>query len=138
MRTNRVCKICGKAYYYCVSCDEAQRGLKGYEPWHILVHDENCLRIFTTLQNHFTKEITDKEARNILKSCDLSVLENATKNVKEQVNAIVIKEVPIIKEILTEEISTEESSIDNNNEELDEEIKKPVRKPRAKKVNVEN
>lgn len=138
MRTNRVCKICGKAYYYCVSCDEAQRGLKGYEPWHILVHDENCLRIFTTLQNHFTKEITDEEARNILNSCDLSVIENAMNSVKEQVNAIVAKEVPIVNEVFTEEVFSEESLSDINLEEPEEEIKKPVRKPRTKKVNVEN
>lgn len=121
MRTNRVCKICGKAYYYCVSCDEAQRGQKGYEPWHILVHDDNCLRIFTTLQNHFINKISDEEAREILNSCDLSVVENASDSIKKQVNDIVDREAPTVVE-----------------EPATEEVKKPIRKPRAKKVDVEN
>lgn len=109
MKTNRVCKVCGKKYYYCVSCDEAQRGQKGYEPWHILVHDHNCLQIFTTLQNHFTKELTDEMAREELSSCDLSVIKNATDSVKKQVNEI---------------MKTEEKPV--------------VRKTKSKKVNVEN
>lgn len=121
MRTNRTCKICGKAYYYCVSCDEAQRGLQGYEPWHILVDDNNCFRIFTTLQNHSTKAITDDMAREILSSCDLSVLENARDNIKEQVNSIMAT--GISKE---EPVAEEETEI------------KPVRRTRTKKVNVEN
>ena len=88
MRTNRICKICGTSYYYCSSCDEAKAGKKGAEPWHILVHDENCMRIFTTLQNHYLKKCSTKQARETLKSCDLSVLENAPENIKIQANAI--------------------------------------------------
>lgn len=120
MKTNRVCKICGKAYYYCVSCDEAQRGQDGYEPWHILVHDHNCLQIFTTLQNHFTKDITDEQAREKLNACDLSVVETATKSVKEQVENILRTEAK-------EEASTPKIKVE-----------KPVRKAKVKKVNVEN
>lgn len=85
MKTNRICKVCGKAYYYCVSCSQAVSAKPGFEPWHILVHDENCKLIFETLQKHFLKEYTTAQARGILKTCDLSVLTDSTKKQVDEI-----------------------------------------------------
>lgn len=120
MKTNRVCKICGKAYYYCAACDQAQAGKQGYEPWHILVHDENCHKIFDTLQRHFTKEYTDEQAREILKTCNLSVIEGGPDNIKRQITSIMD-----VKEAV-------ETMADTEPDEAAVVIR--TRKPRAKKV----
>ena len=54
-----------------------------------------------TLQKHFLKEYSTTLARRILKSCDLSVLENAPQNIKRQANDIltvpVKKTKPVVK-----------------------------------------
>lgn len=94
MQNNRVCKICGRSYYYCYSCDEAQRGKTGFEPWHILVHDNNCRVIFDTLQRYFTKEYSKGQARKILKSCDLSAADSADERTKKQIEEIMIEPEP--------------------------------------------
>lgn len=102
MKTNRICKICGKAYYYCASCDESAAGKTGYEPWHILVHDENCYKIFTILQKHFLKEYSNEYAKRLLKQCDLSVLETAPENIKKQANNILNTRKPRAKKVIEE------------------------------------
>lgn len=117
MKTNRICKICGEAYYYCVACDQARAGAKGYEPWHILVHDENCHKIFDTLQRHFTKEYSNEQAREILKTCDLSVIDSASEIIKKQIAGI-MKEKNV--QMVEEPIKTDKSTIPH--------------KPKSKKV----
>lgn len=93
MKNNKICKICGKSYYYCYSCDEARSGKAGFEPWHILVHDENCKMIFDTLQKHFLKECTSGEAKKILTDCDLTIV--TEKNAKAQIEEIMKAETKV-------------------------------------------
>lgn len=89
MHTNRICKICGKAYYYCPSCDNHIGADGRRELWRVMVHDENCRKIMDTLQRHSTKEYSDEQARQILLSCDLSVIgDKATDLIKRQIAAI--------------------------------------------------
>lgn len=88
MRTNRTCMICQTKYYYCSHCDEALAGAPGFEPWKILVHDENCRKILNILQKHSTKVLSTKEAKELLQECDLSVIDTAQDIVKNQVKEI--------------------------------------------------
>lgn len=84
----RKCLLCQKEYKYCPYCAE-----DAYKPkWMFLFHDENCSKIFDTLQRHTQGFYTDEEAIENLKKLDLSVLDNATETVKEQVKRILSKE----------------------------------------------
>lgn len=99
MAYERKCKLCQKEYRYCPHCEEFK-----HEPkWKFMFHDENCNTIFNTLQLHYQKKYTDDEAIKILKSCDLSVLKNATDAIRKQVQDILDKE---IKEEPKEEVRT--------------------------------
>lgn len=90
MAYERECLLCKKHYRYCPYCSDFE-----HEPrWKIMFHDENCNRIFDTLQKHSTKKYTDAEAVKILKSCDLSVLKNSTETIRKQVQAILATEKP--------------------------------------------
>lgn len=95
----RKCLLCQKEYKYCPYCAE-----DAYKPkWMFLFHDENCSEIFDVLQRHDQGFYTDEEAIIRLKSLDLTVLKNATENVKNQVKKILSKEV---KEEQQEEVKS--------------------------------
>lgn len=81
---NRVCKVCGKAYRYCPSCEDNGPN----ENWKILCHDENCMRIFNICTNHFFKKITDAQAVCELEKLDLSNFENFNDTNKKQIKQI--------------------------------------------------
>lgn len=88
MAFTRECTLCGAKYEYCPHCSDFDKEPK----WKTLFHDENCKKIFDTLQRHFLKELTDEEAIKILKTCDLSVTQNATETVKKDLANILSKE----------------------------------------------
>lgn len=124
MKTNRTCYICQERYYYCQGCAEAQSGKPGYESWRIIAHDENCYKILYILQKHSTGSYSDKEAIKELKTCDLSVLEKATENVKKQVKDIMDKDIveePVVTTVYEEKAETD--------------VKKPVTSRKRKIVN---
>lgn len=84
----RKCLLCQKEYKYCPYCAE-----DAYKPkWMFLFHDENCSEIFDVLQRHEQNFYTDEEAIQRLKKLDLTVLENSTQSVKNQVQKILSKE----------------------------------------------
>lgn len=84
----RKCLLCQKEYKYCPYCAE-----DAYKPkWMFLFHDKNCSEIFDVLQRHEQEFYTDEEAINRLKKLDLTVLENATETVKNQVKRILSKQ----------------------------------------------
>lgn len=84
----RTCLLCQTKYDYCPHCPQDL-----YKPkWMMLFHDDNCQKIFDTLQRNEQHLDTDEESIAKLKSCDLSVLKNATEAINNQVNAILSKE----------------------------------------------
>lgn len=81
---NRVCKVCGTAYYYCPSCHD--NGPK--ENWKILCHDENCMKIFNVCSEHFFNRLTDTQAMAELEKLDLTNLETFNETNKKQIKEI--------------------------------------------------
>lgn len=88
MNTNRKCLICQTEYYYCPSCEESRTGKKAFETWRVVAHDKNCRDILDILQKHSFGDYTDEEAKQLLKKCDLSVIDTAKECTKEHVAKI--------------------------------------------------
>ncbi len=89
-RTNRICKVCGKSYYYCPSCE----GKESLQTWRVLTCSEECNTIFRTLQLHYQKNISNEDVAEILKGLDLSILKNANDSIKQQVKEILNSVLP--------------------------------------------
>ena len=68
-KNNRTCVLCGSKYTYCPTCSD----YANYPRWMGLFHDENCKKIFYTVNGYLEKAIPLKEAKEILQKCDLSV-----------------------------------------------------------------
>lgn len=82
-RANRICKICGKKYYFCPSCTNDSR-----PSWYGMFHDENCKNIFCILTNAFLEKITPAAAKKQLESCDLSNIASFQPSMQEQIRKI--------------------------------------------------
>lgn len=61
--TPRICYACGKSYHYCPNCAEDENKPK----WLFAFHSETCKTVFETLTKYCSKDITDKEAYQLLK-----------------------------------------------------------------------
>lgn len=83
-KNNRTCSTCGIPYRYCPSCYED----RNKEPWHIMFHNENCERIFTTLNDLYFNHITKQEASKQLKEYDLTHLNSFLPNIKKEIIAL--------------------------------------------------
>lgn len=68
----KICKTCQKEYSYCPRCGEDL----DKPTWMLMFHDENCMRIFDTLQRFYTKEYSAEQALEIIDTCDLSQKDN--------------------------------------------------------------
>lgn len=85
----RECLLCHVTYDYCPYCERD----KDKPRWMIMLHDENCHKIFDSLQRNYTHEDSDELTIAKLKSCDLTVLEKSTEAVRNQVKEILAKEI---------------------------------------------
>lgn len=60
MAHERTCMICGDQYKYCPTCKEYNPN----EPWRMLFHDEDCLKISKIWYAYRGREITKEQAKN--------------------------------------------------------------------------
>lgn len=81
MAKMRKCLCDGTEYSYCRSCTkDRNRPL-----WSTLYCSENCRNIFETLNEYNFNHITEDEARELLKDCDLSNRDNFSEGVKKDI-----------------------------------------------------
>lgn len=124
-KTNKVCVVDKKAYYYCASgCN----GSIGKEPWMMSFCCENCKDIFSAVISFKNGKRTAQEARSILDKCDLSNKDNFAESikkiiddiywqtVKEQISATLVNVEPEVESIVEE---TEEPAVEEIIEEVD-------------------
>lgn len=83
-RLNRTCKVCGKKYRYCPSCDEDMNMPK----WRAMFHDENCMKIFNILSANGVGRVSDIEAKRRLSRCDISAAASFDENIKNHIDVI--------------------------------------------------
>ena len=84
MQANRVCKTCGKKYFYCSNCDKTLNSPQ----WMLMWHDENCKNVFEIVSDYAQGRISKKEAKNKLEKCNLRVEYTFTEKIRNYVDEI--------------------------------------------------
>lgn len=91
-QANRICKTCGKQYFFCSHCDKSLNSPQ----WMLMWHDENCKTVFEIASDYAQGRLSKSNAKTKLNDCDLTVFYTFKENIRN-----------IIEDILTEEITTE-------------------------------
>lgn len=81
-KTNRTCKTCGKAYYYCPTCDTRKPS------WFAMWETEQCRDIFKLLSSEFSKKITTSEAKQQLIDMGVTLNDSFTDSVKKHITRV--------------------------------------------------
>ena len=87
MQTNRVCKTCGKKYFYCSNCDKKNNSPE----WMLMWHDENCKNIWEIVSSYLQRQITIQEANAKLQKCNLKAVfsyPEKIRNIIEEILAV--------------------------------------------------
>lgn len=115
MAHERQCTICGSTYKYCPRCKQ----FASLERWHSLFCTENCKSIYEVTNYYMFNNISSEDAKTILESCDLSVVNN--EEVKTTIDEIMgakslIKEEPKKKrkQKVEEEVPVAEPVLEKN------------------------
>lgn len=94
-KTNRVCKTCGKQYYYCSNCNKSLSSPQ----WMLMWDTENCKNIFEIVSNYVQGVISKDVARKQLEKCDLKNRYSFNDNIRKAVDEILAKESVREKEV---------------------------------------
>ena len=86
-KTNRICKTCGKAYYYCPSCTKSLISPQ----WMLMWDTENCKNIFEIVSNYAQGIISKDVARKQLEKCDLKNRYSFKENIRKLLDEILAK-----------------------------------------------
>ena len=125
---NAICKVCGKPYHRCMSCDTERK----LYPYKSIADSQNCYKLFYIISNYYNKTITKDEAYEQLQNCDISDYKNFLPH-----NVKMIDEILGNATIIKETKSTKSESLEENDkEEVKETIDKEdtvVKKTNTKK-----
>lgn len=88
MQTNRVCKTCGKKYFYCSNCDKSINDPQ----WKLMWHDENCKNIFEIVSAYVQRQISKDVAKKKLERCYLKELYSFKDNIRIIVEEIIAED----------------------------------------------
>ncbi len=87
-QANRICKTCGKQYFFCSNCEKSLNSPQ----WMLMWHDLNCKRVFEIASDYAQGRLTKNEAKKELDKCDLTVFYTFKENIRN-----------ILEDIMTEE-----------------------------------
>lgn len=88
MQTNRICKTCGKKYFFCSNCDKNLNDPQ----WKLMWHDENCKNIFEIVSSYVQKQISKEVAKKKLEKCNLKELYSFKDNIRIIIEEIIAEE----------------------------------------------
>ena len=88
MEMNRTCIACGTTYKYCNGCHD----YSSLPAWKNIFDTDNCRKIFHAVSDYLLGGISDEEAIDILKNCDLTNIDSFSKRIQETVEKLVKKE----------------------------------------------
>lgn len=78
MKHERICVVCGSKYSYCPNCDSYNH----LPRWMFSFHDENCMNIWSVINDYNAGVKTASEARAELQKLDLSKRDTFTESFK--------------------------------------------------------
>ena len=84
MRHERTCQICGEVYQYCPNCSDYDDQPR----WRFMFDEENCLNIYSVLNEYKAGIIDAKAAKAKLDKLDMSKKNSFEKGFKKIVNEI--------------------------------------------------
>lgn len=90
-RRNRECYLCGQDYLYCPTCSQD----KMKPAWMSEFHSENCKNIFDICTRFNMDMMSKAEAKDALKSCDLSNKANFKDYVQHDLE-VIFSEDPVV------------------------------------------
>lgn len=67
-KNTKHCIICGTEYNYCPNCGSSDT----YPRWMYAFHSENCVNVWAVINDYKTGVLTKEQAKDELKSLDLS------------------------------------------------------------------
>lgn len=83
-KNNATCSICGKGYYKCLSCVDKLK----LEPWKQYTDTSEHYKIFQVIHGYNTDVYTKEEAREKLRSIDMSDIDDLRENIKKTIKDI--------------------------------------------------
>lgn len=83
---NCKCIVCGKEYYFCLSCNK--RSVHPKPSWYVNYCSENCKNISTILTDYGFGNIEKADAEKALNECDLSGINSFAENIKEDIEKL--------------------------------------------------
>lgn len=110
-QVNRICKTCGKQYFYCTNCDKTLNSPQ----WMLMWHDENCKKVFEIVSDYAQKRISKEVAKAKIENCNLKVYYTFKDTIRNYIDEIL------------EDVST----VDNSSPDFP--IKKSTRSQRRRK-----
>jgi hypothetical protein len=87
-QVNRICKTCGKEYYFCSHCEKTLNSPQ----WMLMWHDINCKKVFEIASEYAQGRMTKKEANKELKSCNLNVYYTFKESIRNVLDEIMTEE----------------------------------------------
>ena len=89
-KTNTTCAICGKGYYLCLACKS-----HNLTPWKLHTDTAEHYKIFQILRGVTLNVYTISEAKEKLKTVDLSDLESFKDGIKKRIKEIMAYQEPV-------------------------------------------
>lgn len=84
MAYERKCIVDATEYKYCNKCGHYNSD----ETWRFIFCGENCRKIYKVMERFVNKSITELEAQELLKECDLSNKEHFEKDIKDNLRKV--------------------------------------------------
>ena len=110
-KTNRICKTCGKAYYYCPTCDFEKR-----PTWFAMWDSEKCKDMFMLLSAESMNKVSTIDAKKQLLDMGVTLDDSFTEPIKKHITRVfecdeIVKEYEInnVEELSDLEVVNEET-----------------------------
>ena len=132
-KTNRICKTCGKAYYYCPTCDFEKR-----PTWFAMWDSEKCKDMFMLLSAESMNKVSTIDTKKQLLDMGVTLDDSFTESIKKHITRVfecdeIVKEYEInnVEELSDLEVVNEEAI---NKKELNITPKKNRRKKISEEI----
>ena len=119
-KANRICKTCGKQYFFCNNCE---RKLNSPQ-WMLMWDTENCKSIFEIVSNYAQKVDSKAVAKKKLSKCDLSQQYSFTENIRVLIEEIMHEDKDKVEEPKENVEASRKTIRHNEDEETSEDVPK--------------